>query len=128
MPRLVWVAATLFAAFSVSPLMAEAAGPNPLGQWQVTTGEARYSVTACAGGLCAKLVWLRMDARTAANLALLNHYLVRGAQQLGANVWEGHVDINGSSYDGKMTMVGRDFMRLQACSGVLCQTFEFTRP
>src|SRR4051794_501368 len=69
-----WIAATAFAALSITPALA--AGTSPVGNWQVTTGEARYTVTSCGGGqqLCAKLTWLRSDARTENNLALLNHY------------------------------------------------------
>jgi len=78
-----WIAATAFAALSITPALA--AGTSPVGNWQVTSGEARYTVTSCGGGqqLCAKLVWLRSDARTDENLALLNHYVVRGAQPSG---------------------------------------------
>ena len=59
------------------------AGATPLGRWEVTTGEARYTVMGCGGMLCAKLVWLRNDARTEDDLALLNHYVVRGAKPQG---------------------------------------------
>ena len=124
---LYWIAAMAFAAFSISP--AFAAGASPVGNWQVTTGEARYTVTSCGGGmqLCAKLVWLRSDARTVDNLALLNHYVVEGAQPTGADTWAGNVVFNGHSYDGTMKMVSRNFMTLKGCSGMLCQTYEFTR-
>ncbi len=120
-----WIAALVFAAFSIGPALA--AGASPLGQWQVTTGEARYAVSSCGGGLCAKLVWLRSDARTADNLALLNHYVVKGAQPQGGGQWAGNLTMNGTSYSGTMTMVSKNFMTLKGCSGILCQTYEFTR-
>ena len=127
-PTLHWMAAATFAALSVAPSLAIAATPtSPVGHWQVTTGEARYDVSACGGGLCAKLVWLRSDARTADNLALLNHYVVRGAQAQGSGQWAGNVTFNGSSYAGVMTMVSKNYMTLKGCSGILCQTYEFTR-
>jgi uncharacterized protein (DUF2147 family) len=122
---LMGLAALCLAALSTAP--AVAASASPIGQWQVTTGEARYTVTSCSGGLCAKLVWLRDDARTAKNLALLNHYVVRGAQPAGGGTWSGEVKLNGASYDGTMQMVSKNFMTLKGCSGILCQTFEFTR-
>ena len=121
-----WIAATVFAAFSISPVFA--AGSSPVGNWQVTSGEARYTVTSCGGQqLCARLTWLRSDARTEENLALLNHYVVKGAQPSGSNTWAGDVTFNGHSYDGIMKMVSKNFMTLKGCSGILCQTYEFTR-
>jgi uncharacterized protein (DUF2147 family) len=120
-----WLAAACLAALSTAPALA--AGASPVGQWQVTTGEARYSVAACGDALCARLVWLRADARTDQNLALLNKYVVRGAQPTATNQWSGDVTFAGHSYDGTMTMVSRNFMTLKGCSGMLCQTYEFTR-
>jgi uncharacterized protein (DUF2147 family) len=120
-----WMSAALFAALSISPALAGSV--TPVGQWQVTTGEARYTVTSCGGGLCAKLVWLRSDARTEENLAVLNHYVVKGAQPAGGGKWSGNVTLNGHSYDGTMQLVSKNFMTLRGCSGILCQTYEFTR-
>ena len=121
-----WIAAIAFASVAAAPALA--AGPSPVGQWQMNTGEARYQVTTCgSGNLCAKLVWLRSDARTADNLALLNTYVVRGAQPAGNSTWSGNVSFNGHVYDGTMTLLSRDVMALKGCSGMLCQTFQLTR-
>jgi uncharacterized protein (DUF2147 family) len=124
-----WIAAACFAALSTAPSLALAAGgASPVGEWLVTTGEARYAVSSCGGGsLCAKLVWLRSDARTEDNLALLNRYVVRGAEPAGAGKWAGDVTFNGHSYSGTMRLVSKNFMTLRGCSGMLCQTYEFTR-
>jgi uncharacterized protein (DUF2147 family) len=122
-----WLAAVALAVLFSGPALA--AGTTPLGHWQVTTGEARYTVTSCGGGgaLCAKLVWLRTDARTEENLALLNKYVVKGAVPAAVGKWQGNVTFSGHSYDGTMTMVSKNFMTLKGCSGMLCQTYEFTR-
>ena len=122
-----WMAAAAFAALSTAPALALAAGPSPVGQWQVTSGEARYAISSCGGGLCAKLIWLRSDARTSENLAYLNRYVVKGAQPEGVGQWSGNVVFNGNTYDGTMKMVSKNFMTLKGCSGILCQTYEFTR-
>ena len=123
-----WIAAACFAAISTLPSLALAASASPVGTWQVTTGEARYAVMSCGSGkLCAKLVWLRSDARTEENLALLNHYVVKGAQPAGGGKWSGNVTFNGHDYDGTMQLVSKNFMTLKGCSGILCQTYEFTR-
>ena len=125
MRSLGWLAFVFALVLTVPPVFA--AGASPLGRWEITTGEARYSVSGCGGMLCAKLVWLRDDARTEENLALLNHYLVRGASPQGAGKWSGSLVVKGNSYAGTMTMVSRNFMRLDACSGFICRTYEFTR-
>ncbi len=122
---LLGMAAFCFAALSTLP--ASAASASPIGQWQVTTGEARYSVTSCGTGLCAKLVWLRADQRNGDKAALLNHYVVRGAQPTGDGTWAGNLKLNGQTYSGTMQMVSKNFMTLKGCSGFLCQTYEFTR-
>lgn len=124
-----WIAAACFAALSVGPTFAIAGSASPVGQWQVTTGEARYAVSSCGGHgqLCAKLVWLRSDARTEDNVALLNQYVVRGAQPAGAGQWAGNVVLNGHSYKGTMQLLSNDLMTLKGCSGMLCKTYEFTR-
>jgi uncharacterized protein (DUF2147 family) len=121
-----WIAAIAFASAAAAPALA--ADATPVGVWQVTTGEARYEVTACGShALCAKLVWLAPSARNADNLALLNTYVVKGAAPAGSGIWSGAVTLNGSAYDGTMTLVSKNFMTLKGCSGILCQTYEFTR-
>jgi uncharacterized protein (DUF2147 family) len=121
-----WIAATAFAILSIGPSLA-ASATSPVGQWQVTTGEARYTVTSCGAGLCARLVWLRSDARTKDNLALMNKYVVRGAQPAGNGTWTGNLTMNGNNYVGTMQLVSKNYMTLKGCSGILCQTYEFTR-
>ncbi len=107
---------------------AMAGGLNPVGQWQVSTGEARYNVTRCGGTkLCARLTWLRADARTAANVQLIGTYVVRGAEPTAANKWAGEVIFEGQSYDGSVTMLSPDALKLRGCSGMLCQSFVFAR-
>ncbi|RYE11436.1 MAG: DUF2147 domain-containing protein [Hyphomicrobiales bacterium] len=124
-----WLAAIGIATLSVAPAYALAASATPVGSWQVTTGEARYKITACGddGELCAKLIWLRDDQRTDENLAVLNKYVVQGAERATENKWEGNVLFEGRSYDGTMTLVSKNYMTLKGCSGILCQTYELTR-
>jgi uncharacterized protein (DUF2147 family) len=110
-----------------------AAGPSfaadPIGTWQSTTGESRYKVMYCGDGtqLCAKLTWLRDDARTAENLAYLNRYVVIGAVASGDNQWKGHVRYDGDTFAGSVTMVSADALSLRGCKGMFCQTMDFTR-
>ena len=127
MTRFLKLAAALgLAALSTAPVLAASA--TPVGSWEVTTGEARYKVTACGDKqLCAKLIWLRDDQRTDANLKVLNKYVVRGAQQTDANSWSGNVVFDGKAYDGEMTLKSQNYMTLKGCSGILCQTYQLTR-
>jgi uncharacterized protein (DUF2147 family) len=122
-----WAAALGLAALSTAPALAASA--SPVGSWEVTTGEARYKITACGdnGELCAKLVWLRDDQRTEQNLAVLNKYVVRGAEQTDANEWQGNIVFDGKAYEGKMILKSTNYITLKGCSGILCQTYQLTR-
>lgn len=101
---------------------------TPVGQWQSATGESRYEVTFCGGAkLCARLVWLRSDVRTADNLRYLNKYVVRGATPTEDNKWSGTVLYAGESVGGSMTLLSPDKLRLSGCKLVMCQTLEFER-
>ena len=114
---------------AVTALPAFAAPATPVGAWQVSTGEARYEITACgpAGELCARLVWLRPDERTPENLALMNKLVVQGAEREVSNVWIGNLIFEGRSYEGTMTLVSTDTMTLKGCSGLMCKTYQLVR-
>ena len=122
-----WAASLCLAALCTAP--AVAAPISPVGSWEMTGGEARYRITACgeAGALCAKLIWLRADQRTDENLAVLNKYVVRGAEQVEGNRWSGSVVFDGRAYEGTMTLKSANYMTLRGCSGILCQTYQLTR-
>jgi len=119
--------AILLSVIVVAP--AGAADPvSPVGQWQTATGESRYEVSYCYGTrLCARLTWLRADARTPENLAYLNTYVVLGARQTGANKWSGMVSYGGEHINGNMILLDSDSMRLNGCKLIMCQTVEFER-
>lgn len=106
-----------------------AADLDPVGQWEVATGESRYRVSHCGKSgedLCAKLTWLREDARTKANLNLLNKTIVRGAPA-DENKWRGTVVYDGQKYDATVTLVSRNAMRVHGCSGMFCKSFQLNR-
>ena len=129
MTRFFRILAALAVALTVV-VPAMAGSVTPVGQWQQTTGEARYKVVACGSGgseLCATLVWLAPSERTEENLALLNTYVVKGATLVDDNEWSGSVVMDGRAYEGTMTLLSKNYMKLKGCSGILCQTFEFTR-
>lgn len=108
----------------ITPALAE----DPTGTWQSTTGESRYHVSYCGDGtqLCAKLTWLRTDARTDENLALLNRYVVRGASAVDDNEWQGQLTYNGDTYQGRVKLTG-DSITMRGCKGVFCQSMKFKR-
>lgn len=102
---------------------------EPIGTWQSTTGESRYKVTYCGDGtqLCAKLTWLREDAKTEENLPYLGAYVVKGAVPAGSNKWKGKVNYNGETFAGSVTMVSANAMTLKGCKGMFCQSMKFNR-
>lgn len=102
---------------------------SPEGTWQTTTGESRYAVSLCGDGteLCAKLTWLRDDAKTPENLALLNKLVVQGAKEVEENKWRGTVKYDGHSVDGSVTLVSADQMQLSGCQLVACKKVDFVR-
>jgi uncharacterized protein (DUF2147 family) len=118
-------AAFLFIGLAATPVFAA----DPTGNWQSTSGESRYKVTYCGDGtqLCAKLTWLREDARTDENLAYLNRYVVKGATAAGANSWQGNLAYDGDVYEGQVILVSDDAMKLKGCKGVFCQSMNFVR-
>lgn len=120
-------AAILACGLMLAPAMA--ADINPTGQWEVTTGESRYKVSRCGDAgedLCAKLTWLRDDAKTAENVAQLNRTIVRGAPA-DVNKWTGTVVFEGQKYQATVTLTSSNSMRVHSCSGVFCQSFELKR-
>jgi uncharacterized protein (DUF2147 family) len=108
---------------------APALAADPTGTWQSSGGESRYKVSYCGDGtqLCAKLTWLRDDARTEENLAYLNRYVVKGAVLTGENRWKGRVAYDGGVFEGSVTMVSDNRLKLKGCSGMFCKSMSFTR-
>ena len=102
---------------------------TPVGTWQTTTGESRFSISYCGDGteLCAKLIWLRKDARTPENLALLNKHVVQGARATAANKWRGTVNYAGHTVSGSVTLVNEDKLSLRGCQLIACQKVDFVR-
>ena len=120
-------AAVLATICATAPVYAVAA--DPTGTWQTTTGESRYKVSLCGDGtqLCAKLVWLRDDAKTDENLAYLNRFVVKGAAPASDNKWKGQVNYAGDTFAGTLTMTGSDSLKLNGCQGMFCKTMNFSR-
>lgn len=126
---------TMFKTIAAAALVLLTAAPafaqdlTPVGTWQTTTGESRYSVSYCGDGtaLCAKLIWLRKDAQTPENLALLNKHVVQGARPTAANKWRGTVKYDGQTVSGSVTLVSRNKMSLRGCQLIACQNVDFVR-
>ena len=121
------IAAAALTLFVAAPTFAQ--DLTPVGTWQTTTGESRYSVSYCGDGteLCAKLTWLRDDAKTPENLALLNNYVVQRAKPTAENKWRGTVNYEGKAVAGSVTLVSGDRMSLSGCQLIACQKVEFIR-
>ncbi len=120
-------AAVLAMAFSLLPALADQA--NPAGNWQIVTGEARYRVELCGDGteLCAKLIWLRSDMRTAENMSYLNKWVILEARAVEPTMWRGSVTYAGETVDGSIQMTGPDTLEVNGCRLILCQKLELNR-
>ncbi|HWV07997.1 MAG TPA: DUF2147 domain-containing protein [Pseudomonas sp.] len=118
--------AVLATALAIAPAFA---AQSPAGTWQTVTGESRFEVTLCGDGteVCARLVWLRDDARTAENLGYLNAYVLKGAKRALENKWRGSAEYMGEVVKGTLTLVDGNTMTINGCKGALCQKFELTR-
>ncbi len=119
----------MFMALAIAAPAGAADLASPVGKWQTATGESRYEVSYCGSNqeICAKLTWLRSDARTPENLAYLNRMVVRGAEATSSNKWKGVIIFDGQDIPGRMTLVDNDKMVLKGCQVVFCQTVEFER-
>ena len=73
------------------------------------------------------MTWLRDDAQTAENLPYLNRFVVQGAVPNGANSWQGKLSYEGDVFEGKMTMVSEDALKLRGCQGMFCKSMNFVR-
>ncbi len=102
---------------------------SPVGTWQTSTGESRYRVSYCGDGsqLCAKLIWLRSDAKKPENLAQLNKMVVNGAKPAGENKWRGTVTYEGKRVSGSVTLVDNDTMKLSGCQLIARKSVNFVR-
>ncbi len=119
-------AAVVATALAIVPAFAV---QSPAGTWQTVTGESRFEVTLCGDGteVCARLVWLRDDARSAENLGYLNSYVLKGAKRALENKWRGSAEYLGEVVKGTLTLVDGNTMTINGCKGALCQKFELTR-
>ncbi|CAN7563068.1 hypothetical protein ASC89_08235 [Devosia sp. Root413D1] len=128
MPKSFKLIATAIVATALAIAPAFAA-QSPAGTWQTVSGESRFEVTLCGDGteVCARLVWLRDDARTADNLSYLNSYVLKGAKRALENKWRGSAEYMGEVVKGTLTLVDGNTMTINGCKGALCQKFELTR-
>lgn len=103
---------------------------SPIGNWQSTTGDSRFTVDYCPDGrqLCATLTWLREDVRNPARLASVGTHVVEGARQTAPNRWRGTLHYAGHTLSGTVTLVSPDFMRVSGCMLLIfCETVELER-
>jgi uncharacterized protein (DUF2147 family) len=127
-----WLAPALLAPALLAPAapFANAAdiAATPIGTWQLSTGESRFAVNYCDDGnkICAKLTWLRSDARTPENLAYLNQMVVTASQR-SESEWSGTVVYDGHEYAGSVKMLNENSLKLSGCQGIFCKTMTLKR-
>lgn len=102
---------------------------SPVGEWQTKSGESRYQFSYCGDGteLCAKLTWLRKDARTAENLKYLNKFILKGAEKAAPNKWNGSIRYKGDTIGGSVILLDAQTMKLRGCKLIFCKTQELAK-
>lgn len=122
--KLVATAALAVAAAVATPVFAVNMVMSPAGEWQMTSGEARYKIELCGDGtqVCATLTWLRDDVATAENLRYLNKQVVTGATLASPAKWRGQVTYQGETYDGALTLLSSHTLKLTGCKAIACES------
>lgn len=119
------VAVGVAALMGMGPVASFAA--TSLGVYQTTDRKMDYQLTLCGTGqqLCVKLLDARGSARTKQTRKFIGKYIVQNAQPAGDNSWKGHVEYQGISADGTMTLVpGKSFVISGCAYFVVCQDFR----
>jgi uncharacterized protein (DUF2147 family) len=120
----------LFAPFAFvllsSSVLAQEATPD--GTWRDAFGTTlQFSLCGEGSQLCATLVEVQGESRTAGNLAFVNKQIMQ-ADQTAANEWKGTVMFDGSEAESTITQVAADTIEIEGCRVVvLCQTLSFSR-
>lgn len=108
----------------------ESSVPNasPDGDWRDEFGTTlRLSLCGDGTQLCAVLLDVQGESRTADNLAYLNRQIMQ-AEMTAPDTWQGQVMFGGSQADSKITQVAPDTIEIQGCrAAILCQTLAFSR-
>lgn len=116
------------AAIALTSWPAAAGDLIPDGYWITEGQKARYLVTSCGeGALCAVLLWIRPDLRTARNTRYLNTAIFENLPREGAASWRGEVTLEGRTFNGVVEMVGSDQMKVTGCVFILCDTVMMSR-
>jgi len=120
-------AVTLIAGLAALP--ATSADFTPVGSWQDAAGTTRFKVTFCGKNheICAQLVHLAGEARTAENLKYLNDYVLKNAKRSVGFSWKGDARYMGETVSGTLTLVDVNTMTINGCKGMLCEKFELRR-
>ncbi|MFI4973153.1 MAG: DUF2147 domain-containing protein [Caulobacterales bacterium] len=125
---------------------AQAAAPGAVGAWRGST--SGIDIAQCSdrskGELCGKLVWLSnpLDAAGRAikdvhnpdasrrTQPLIGMLILTGFRPDGEGRWTGgriYSPDDGHTYDSKLTLVGRDQLKLEGCFLIVCKEMMLRR-
>jgi uncharacterized protein (DUF2147 family) len=135
---------TISIAFAL--LGVERAFADPVGTWLTENGRSRVRIAACGAGLCGTVIWLKdpedpetgkpkLDTKNAdaskRTRPLVGVAILLGAKPAGPNKWVGQVynAEDGKTYDGTLTEVSANEVRLQGCAlgGLVCKSQSWMR-
>lgn len=102
---------------------------NPVGTWQLDSGESRFEVSLCGDGtqLCAELVWVHPDARDEDYAQFLGQPVAAALQQSGPAQWRGRVTLEGRTVNGTVRMINADTLRVTGCVMAMCDSVTMVR-
>jgi uncharacterized protein (DUF2147 family) len=118
--------AILLGAFFVT--LAPAGDLRPDGYWVTEGQKARYRVATCGRQqLCATLLWIRPDLRTARNVRYINRSIFQYLPRQDESRWGGEVTLEGRTFQGVVELVDYDEMRVTGCVFIICDTVTMSR-
>ncbi len=113
--------AGLLLAASAAPALAA----DPFGVWLRASTGTELEFYDCGGKLCAKVVKVTDPAKQAS----LGTIVMDGADKTGDNVWKGALTSEGKTYEGIVTLLDANSLKLEGCAlaGLLCKGDTLSR-
>jgi uncharacterized protein (DUF2147 family) len=107
-----------------------AAEVDPLGLWELKSGDSRFDFTYCGDGtrLCAKVVWLNDYQMTTPARKQLGTNALEQAVHVGANTWKGPMTYDGHTATATLSFTSPDNLVVSGCYLMFfCKSYELKK-
>jgi len=121
------VAAAMTLGLSAPSLAAEI---DPLGLWELKSGDSRFDFSYCGDGtrLCAKVVWLNDYQMTTPARKQLGTTALDQAVHVGANTWKGPMTYDGHTATATLSFTSPNDLTVSGCFlAVFCRSYELKK-